>query len=150
MLSLFDPVRAQEIRDRIGRLHAGAGRQWGAMTVSQGLGHCAHALRLALGDTRLPRLFIGRLMGGLIKNLALHNDRPLRRNTPTDPHFVVKDDPDFEGARTTLLKLVDRFHATGPTGCTTHPHSFFGKLTSEEWGILQYKHLDHHLRQFGA
>jgi len=150
MLSLYEPARVQEIRDRIDRLKPNSGRQWGTMTVSQGLGHCSQALRLALGDTRLPRLFIGRLMGGLIKNLAIHNDRPLRRNTPTDPHFVVKEDTDFEGERTTLLKLVDRFQTAGPAGCTTHPHTFFGKLTPEEWGILQYKHLDHHLRQFGA
>jgi len=150
MLSLHDPKRVEEIHERIGRLHAGAGRQWGTMSVSQGLAHCAHALRLALGETHLPRLFIGRLMGGLIKNMAIHNDRPLRRNTPTDPNFLVKEDPDFESQRTTVLALVDRFHAAGTAGCTTHPHSFFGKLTPEEWGILQYKHLDHHLRQFGA
>jgi len=45
-----------------------------------------------------------------------------------------------------------RVHVTvaGPAGCTKHPHSFFGKLTPEEWAILSYKHLDHHLRQFGV
>lgn len=150
MLSLYDPKRVQEIHERVGRLHAGSARVWGTMTVSQALAHAANPLRAAVSDTKLPRLFIGRLMGGLIKNLAIHNDRPLRRNTPTDPSFVVKDDPDFEAARTTVLEMLDRFHAAGPAGCTTHPHSFFGKLTPDEWGILQYKHLDHHLRQFGV
>ena len=150
MPSLYDPKSVQEIHERLGRLQAGAQRQWGTMTASQGLAHCAHAMRLALGDTRLPRLFLGRLIGRFIKNLAIHNDRPLRRNTPTDPNFLVKDDPDFEANRTALMELLDRFHAVGPAGCTPHPHSFFGKLTPEEWSILQYKHLDHHLRQFGA
>ena len=46
--------------------------------------------------------------------------------------------------------LIDRFAAAGPKGCTTHPHSFFGPLTPDEWAILMYKHLDHHLRQFGV
>jgi hypothetical protein len=46
--------------------------------------------------------------------------------------------------------LIDRFAAAGPQGCTTHPHAFFGSLTPDEWAILMYKHLDHHLRQFGA
>jgi LPS sulfotransferase NodH len=46
--------------------------------------------------------------------------------------------------------MIDRFVAAGPKGCTTHPHSFFGRLTAEEWAILMYKHLDHHLRQFGV
>ncbi|MFD1127776.1 DUF1569 domain-containing protein [Paenibacillus provencensis] len=31
----------------------------------------------------------------------------------------------------------------------TNPHPFFGKLTSEEWSIGLYKHLDHHLKEFG-
>jgi len=49
-----------------------------------------------------------------------------------------------------LAGLIDRFAAGGPAGCTQHPHSFFGPLTPDEWAILMYKHLDHHLRQFGV
>ncbi len=49
-----------------------------------------------------------------------------------------------------LSALIDRFAAAGPAGCTTHPHTFFGPLTPQEWAALMYKHLDHHLRQFGA
>jgi hypothetical protein len=26
----------------------------------------------------------------------------------------------------------------------------FGKLTASEWNIMMYKHLDHHLTQFGV
>jgi transposase InsO family protein len=46
--------------------------------------------------------------------------------------------------------VVDRFAAGGPTVCTNNPHSFFGTMTPEQWSILMYKHLDHHLRQFGV
>jgi hypothetical protein len=49
-----------------------------------------------------------------------------------------------------LYGVIDRFVAAGPKGCTTHPHSFFGPLTPQEWAILMYKHVDHHLRQFGV
>jgi LPS sulfotransferase NodH len=49
-----------------------------------------------------------------------------------------------------LFGLVNRFVAAGANGCTNHPHSFFGQLTPDEWAILMYKHLDHHLRQFGV
>lgn len=48
------------------------------------------------------------------------------------------------------MEWADRFAAAGPKGCTTHPHTFFGRLTPEEWATLMYKHLDHHLRQFGV
>ena len=150
MLSLFEPARAQEIRERAASLKPDSARIWGTMTVSQGLEHMGKGLRMGLGDSKPPRLLVGRLMGGLIKNMALGNDRPLRRNTPTDPSLVAKGSPDFETQRTSLLALVDRFHTAGPSGCTTHPHPFFGKLTPDEWAINQYKHLDHHLRQFGV
>jgi LPS sulfotransferase NodH len=49
-----------------------------------------------------------------------------------------------------LRGLIDRFAAAGPQGCTKNPHSFFGRLTPQEWATLMYKHLDHHLRQFGV
>ena len=48
-----------------------------------------------------------------------------------------------------LAALVERFSKGGRAGCTTHPHPFFGALTPDDWGVLTYKHLDHHLRQFG-
>jgi transposase InsO family protein len=52
--------------------------------------------------------------------------------------------------RDRLSGLIDKFAAGGAAGCTRNPHSFFGKMTPEEWAILMYKHLDHHLRQFGV
>jgi hypothetical protein len=64
--------------------------------------------------------------------------------------LVVQDERDLRPERERLLGLIDRFAAAGPAGCTKHPHSFFGRLTPEEWAILTYKHLDHHLRQFGV
>jgi hypothetical protein len=78
------------------------------------------------------------------------NDEPLRRNSPTVQGLVVNDDRNLETERERLYVMIDRFAAAGPRGCTTHPHSFFGRLTPEEWATLMYKHVDHHLRQFGV
>lgn len=85
-----------------------------------------------------------------MKPLALGNDEPIRRNTPTVAEMRVADERDLGHERRRLCGLIDRFAAAGPAGCTTHPHSFFGPLTPQEWAVLMYKHLDHHLRQFGA
>jgi hypothetical protein len=80
--------------------------------------------------------------------MVLGNDSPMRRNSPT--MIAVEDDRNLDVEREQLRSLVDRFVAAGPEECTTHPHSFFGRLTPMEWAILMYKHLDHHLRQFGV
>ena len=85
-----------------------------------------------------------------VKPLALGNDEPMRRNSPTMKDLVVQDERDLGTERERLCGLINRFAAAGPKGCTTHPHSFFGRLTPEEWAELMYKHLDHHLRQFGV
>jgi hypothetical protein len=151
MKHLFDATRVDEIKERLQHLRRSSQRQWGTMTAPQAVAHCAAGMEMALGDTVPPRLFLGRIIGWLVKPLALGNDQPMRRNSPTVPMMVVADDQrDLDAERRRLSGLIDRFAAAGPAGCTTHPHSFFGRLTPEEWAILMYKHLDHHLRQFGA
>jgi hypothetical protein len=82
--------------------------------------------------------------------MALGNDEPMRRNSPTAKEFLVKDDRDLRAEQERLCGLIDKFAAAGPEGCTRHPHGFFGRLTPMEWSALMYKHLDHHLRQFGV
>ena len=94
-----------------------------------------------------PRSLIGRLVGRFAKSSIL-GEKPIPRNMPTDESFVVIDERDFEQERQRLRGLIERFAAAGPAGCTKHPHSFFGPLTSAEWAALTYRHLDHHLRQF--
>jgi hypothetical protein len=105
---------------------------------------------MATGDLKPPRVFIGRLLGRVVKPLALGNDAPMKRNAPTAPELVVAGQPDLDAERAKLAAIVNRFAAAGPAGCTTFPHAFFGPLTPGEWAVLTYKHLDHHLRQFGA
>ncbi len=150
MKHLYDPATAAEVKARIASLRPDSPRQWGRMSVAQMLAHCATSMETAVDDRRPKRLLIGRLIGGLVKRSVVNGPRPLGRNAPTDPTFVVADQRDLERERARLLALVDRFAAGGAMQCTTHPHSFFGPMTPSEWSVLMYKHLDHHLRQFEA
>lgn len=150
MKNLFDATAVADIKTRVRRLRPDSPRQWGRMSAPQAVAHCAMGIELALGDRRPPRMMIGRIIGRVIRPLALGNDEPMRRNSPTVPSMVVADERELAAERERLLTLIDRFAAAGPAGCTTHPHSFFGRMTPDEWAILMYKHLDHHLRQFGA
>jgi hypothetical protein len=149
MQSLFDPSTVGNIKGRIDRLRLDSPRQWGRMTPAQALAHCAATMELAVGDQKPPRMFVGRLLGPLVKNKAL-GPEPMRKNAPTDKRLIVTGDPGLDAERRRLVDLIDRFWASGADGCTTHPHTFFGPLTPDEWAVLMYKHLDHHLRQFGA
>ena len=150
MKNLFDATSAAETKARLQQLRPDSARHWGRMSAPQAVAHCAAGMEMALGDRRPPRMLIGRVLGRVIKRLALGNDEPMRRNSPTVPSMEVSDERDLAVERERLCALIDRLAAAGPAGCTTHPHSFFGPLTPQEWAVLMYKHLDHHLRQFGA
>lgn len=150
MKTLWQPETVQELKDRISHLHPDTPRLWGKMTPAQAIAHCTIGMELACGDRRPPRMFIGRIIGGIIKPMAFKESEPMRRNSPTIPGFQVSDDRDLAVECQNLARSIDRFAAAGPAGCTTHPHSFFGRLTADEWSMWMYKHIDHHLKQFGA
>lgn len=133
---------------RLERLRPDAARQWGKMTVAQMLAHCQQPLRVATGELPLKRSFIGLLFGRMAKKKLL-SPAPWQPGMPTAPEFKVTDARDFAKEKAALLALVKRFGETGPAGLTKAPHPFFGPLTTDEWQALQWRHLDHHLRQFG-
>ncbi len=74
----------------------------------------------------------------------------MSRNAPTDKAFVIADKRDFAREQEHLKVCVAQFHEGGEAQCTKRPHSFFGSLTPQESSTGMYKHLDHHLRQFGT
>jgi len=78
------------------------------------------------------------------------NETPFSKNSPTDKKLVVLDQRDFLREQQELKMKVRQFREGGDAQCTRHPHPFFGPLTPQEWSRGMYKHLDHHLRQFGT
>ena len=149
MKSLFEKEAYNEIVSRINSLQPNAEGQWGKMKVAQMMAHCSEAYKVPLSDTGQPRMFMGRIFGPLVKG-SMHSDKSWKQNLPTAPNFIIKGERDFATEKTHLLSFTERFHKEGPTKAARFPHPFFGKFTTEQWGKLTYKHLDHHLKQFGA
>ena len=151
MRNLFDPAVANQVKARLGKLEPQSERRWGKMTAAQMVAHCSVSMQWAVGEVvpekgPLPV----RLLGRLVKPMVFRNEDPLRKNSPTAKSLIVADGRDLGKERERLSGLIDRFTEGGPAGCTKNPHSFFGRMTPDEWAILMYKHLDHHLRQFGV
>ena len=151
MKNLFDATVVDQVKTRLGNLQPQSERHWGKMSAAQMLAHCSVSMQWAVGEVvpekgPLPV----RLIGRLVKPFVLRNEDPLRKNSPTAKSLVIADERDLGKERERLSGLIDKFAAGGRTGCTTNPHSFFGKMMPQEWAILMYKHLDHHLRQFGV
>ena len=149
MKNLFDKDTYTEITSRINSLSPQSQRQWGKMNVAQMLAHCKEAFKVPLSDKKMPRMLIGLLIGWAFKN-KLYNEEPWKRNLPTAPNFIIKDERDFEKEKKELTELIDQFYNGGPEKVGRFPHPMFGTFTSGQCGKAMYKHIDHHLVQFGG
>ncbi len=146
--NLFDSTTHSEIMQRLHNLTDESQRKWGKMDVAQMLAHCTEAFKVPLSKNKLPRMFLGRLLGWMLKS-KLYNDVPWKQNLPTAPDFIIKDHRVFDVEKTKLTEIIRAFYNAGPDGISKYPHPFFGKFTPDQWGKSMYKHVDHHFRQFG-
>lgn len=135
--------------DRINQLQADTKPLWGKMNASQMLDHCSETMKVARGQKELKRMFISYILGSMIKK-SFYNDKPVPKNSPTHKDFIITTTSDFEKAKKELIDHLTAFQEGGMDKCTALPHSFFGNITKEQWGLGMYKHLDHHLKQFGV
>ena len=149
MKNLFQADAVNEVVARIDQLQPSTPRQWGKMDAAQMMAHCGLTMDMACGHLNLPRILIGRVLGPLVRP-QFTNDKPFSRNGPTDKKLKVPDARDFTRERNHLKERIREFHGGGEAACTQHPHPFFGDITAHEWATGMYKHLDHHLRQFGV
>ncbi|MDF2066589.1 DUF1569 domain-containing protein [Bacillus sp. Cr_A10] len=149
MNNIFNQLHSEEILNRIDKLSPISKPQWGKMDVAQMLAHCSSFQDIAMGHSFPARGWLGILIGNFVKPI-FYNDKPLAQNMSTIPTILIVVEKEFETEKEKLKQKIITFQINGPKKCTTHPHPFFGKLTSEQWGKGIYKHLDHHLKQFGV
>ena len=151
MDSIFSDEGVRNLKYRLTTLKPDSPRQWGTMDVSQMMAHCQAPLNVGLGKHSLGKynLFL-RMIGKMVKNKLVKDEAPFRKNQPTDKSFKVVEANGFEEERKNLMDSIDSFSKAGRDGKLIGEHPFFGKLQGHEWDKLSWKHLDHHLRQFGA
>jgi hypothetical protein len=137
MKTFFTPNDTREILERIDKL------------TPQTQRHCSILLRIARGLDKPKRRLLGILLGWAVKR-DYFGEKPYPKNSYTDPTFKIVDKKIFEEEKQKLIDHITAFSTAGAAGCTTHPNPFFGNLTPDEWAQGQYKHIDHHLKQFGV
>lgn len=148
-MNLFDDAAAaQELLFRLSKLFANTPAHWGKMNAAQMMAHCQATFKVYFGEIELKRNLVGILFGKTIKR-RLFAPKPWAHNLPTATEFKIVDERNFEAEREKLIEYINRFASEGRT-VTPPVHAFFGKLSLEEWGLLAYRHTDHHLKQFGA
>ncbi len=150
MKSLFKSEDANSFIERINNLTPQSIPQWGKMHPAQLMAHCAAPFKMAHGEIIGKRGLMGFLFGKIAKKKIVNPAIPFDKNMPTDKKFLFPDANDFEAEKQKLINKIKNFTERGPAGISKEPHSFFGNMTPQDWDILQAKHLDHHLNQFGV
>lgn len=146
MKSIWNDDDYRELRSRLDRLAPDAPPKWGQMNAPQMVCHCTDALRMVSGDLlaaskKVPIRFPP------LKQLIIYW-LPFPRGAPTAPELLARAPGEWHGEMQALRRELDGVVKRGRSGPFV-PHPAFGDLTPTAWGVLGYKHLDHHLRQFG-
>ncbi|MNJ98154.1 hypothetical protein D3C87_159170 [compost metagenome] len=150
MKSLFNPNDNKDIINRIEQLTPITLSQWGKMTVSQMLKHCQQPIKVAQGTLKLKSNWLISFFFAKSAKKQLTDSQPLKKDLPTSKEFIINYEPNFEEAKKGLIELVTKFSEEGEAAIKVTKHPFFGEMTLKEWDALQWKHLDHHLKQFGV
>lgn len=147
MESYFNEPTWNDLQSRLKKLSQESQAQWGKMSVAQMMKHCQHALQIAVGKEEIS-MKSNWLIKFFFKKM-MYSPKPFRKNAPTPPAFQVTDERDFQRERE-QLKLWMQELWDDRNNENRRPHPVFGEFTKEQWGIMQWKHLDHHFRQFGV
>lgn len=150
MKNVFDPAVTAELIHRIEKLSPESPGLWGKMSVDQMLAHCCVAYEMAFTDKHPKANPILRfLLKTFVKN-GVVNEVPYKKNLPTSPAFRIKNEKNFEEEKARLIAFLEQTLAVGEAGFEGRESPSFGPMNAKEWNNLFYKHLDHHLTQFGV
>ena len=147
---IFSQQVSDEIIQRINNLTPSTQPKWGKMSVAQMLAHCNVSYEMAYENLhKKPNGFMKFILKNLIKNKVV-GETPYKKNNRTAPQFIIKETKDFEVEKQRLINYIVKTQQLGENYFDNKESNSFGKLSRIEWNNMFYKHLNHHLTQFGA
>ena len=148
--NIFTKPVSDEIIQRINKLTPDTQPVWGTMNVSQMLAHCNVAYEMIYENIHpKPNPFLKIVLKTLIKNKVV-GEKPYPHNSRTGPQFIIKNSKNFEKEKQRLIDHINKTQQLGESHFENKVSHSFGALKSTEWNNMLYKHLDHHLTQFGV
>ena len=146
MKSIWQDEDRRGINDRVARLTWDRRAEWGKFTAPKMVCHLADSLKMAMGDLKVaPKRLPIRYPP--LKQLIIYC-LPFPKGVPTAPELIGRVPGDWTHEVHSAGALLERI-ASPPDGARPE-HPAFGRLSEQAWGVLVYRHYDHHLRQFGV
>tara|TARA_B110000091_G_scaffold81708_1_gene90031 strand:- start:1079 stop:1531 length:453 start_codon:yes stop_codon:yes gene_type:complete len=150
MKNLFNTTVAKEVIGRIESLTVKSTPKWGTMSASKMLAHCCVTYEMVYTNNYpRPNRLTRWILKKFIKNSVV-SEKAYPKNIKTAAQFIIKNEPVFDTEKTRLIAFIKQTQALGATVFEGKDSHSFGNLTANEWNVLFYKHLAHHLTQFGV
>jgi hypothetical protein len=150
MNSVFNLDDLNEIKGRINNLNSESLPQWGKMNAAAMLAHCSVTYEMIYTKKHPKPNFVLRFILTSFVKKAVVSPKPYPKNSKTAPAFLITDSRDFDREKEILFHWLDKVYSDGRESFEGRESHSFGKLSTEEWDRMMYKHLDHHLNQFGV
>ena len=148
--NIFTKEVSGNLIQRINKLTPNTQGLWGKMSVAQMLAHCCVTYEMVYEDKHpKPNGFVKLILKMLVKNKVV-TETQYQKNGRTAPAFIITDAKIFETEKKRLISFIERTQLLGENSFHGKESHSFGNLTKTEWNNMFYKHLDHHLSQFGA
>jgi len=148
--NIFKKEVTDQLIGRINQLNTQSQPLWGKMNVAQMFAHCCVSYEMAF-ENRHPKPggFL-RLMLKLFVKKAVVSEKPYPKSIRTAPAFLITDERVFETEKNRMINYLNMTLEKGEKYFDGKESLSFGKLNLTEWNNLFYKHMDHHLKQFGV
>ncbi len=148
--NIFSKAETEKINQRINQLTPNTQPNWGKMGVAQMLAHCSVPYEMIYENIhKPPNAFMKFIFKMLIKNKVV-SETPYKHNSQTAPQFIIKETKDFEAEKKRLTDYINKTQQLGEAYFDNKKSLSFGPLSKTEWNNMFYKHLNHHLLQFGV
>lgn len=148
--NIFDNKVTAELIERINKISPEQKPLWGKMSADQMLAHCNVTYELVYDNKHpKPGAFKKFILRFFLKGLVT-SEKPYKKNSATAPEFLITDTRNFEKEKERLITYINRTQQLGEVHFDGKESHSFGTLTKNEWNNMFYKHLNHHLKQFGA
>ena len=150
MKNIFTKEVTQELIDRINKLSPDSKALWGKMNVGQMLAHCCVTYEMVYTDKHpKPNWLMKFILKSFVKNTVV-SEKPFPKNGRTAPQFIMTAEKDFDAEKKRLIDFIKKTQELGADHFHNKASHSFGSLTKQEWNNMFYKHLNHHLTQFGV
>jgi hypothetical protein len=155
MHTLLREASRQSVLLRVGKLTPDTPARWGKFDAPRMLAHIVQSMRVMAGEVPMPDEKTPWVVRHFPLKQLLIFVLPFPKGLPTSRVLLARRSVEatsadaWEAEVSELERVLSEIGRKDPSG-QWPSHAAFGQLTGREWGVLQYRHLDHHLKQFGC